>query len=98
MSGLPAQGDRPDRPLDDVRIQLEPAVVEEQRQPLPVAQGVADRFGERGFARHAVELGGEPAVQGVHDRLAPLLPDRTPLLGGAATDLGLDPVELPDSA
>jgi hypothetical protein len=37
-------------------------------------------------------------VQGLDDRLAALLPDRTPLLGRAAADLGLDPVELADPA
>jgi hypothetical protein len=35
-------------------------------------------------------------VQGVHDRLAALLPNRLPFLGRAAADLGLDRVELAD--
>src|ERR671913_1182543 len=37
-------------------------------------------------------------MQGLDKRLAALLPGRTPLLGRAAADLGLDPVELPDPA
>ena len=37
-------------------------------------------------------------MQGVHDRPAALLPDRAPLLGRAAADLGLDRVELADPA
>ena len=37
-------------------------------------------------------------MQGLDERLAALLPDRAPLLGGAAADLGLDRVELADPA
>jgi hypothetical protein len=37
-------------------------------------------------------------VQGFEDRLAALLPNGTPLLGRAAADLGLDPVEPADPA
>ncbi len=37
-------------------------------------------------------------MQGLDDRLAALLPDRLPLLGRAAADLGLDPVELTNPA
>jgi hypothetical protein len=98
MSVLAPQGDRPDGPLHRVGVRLEPAVLEEQDQPLPVAQGVADRLGQGGLARDPPELGREPAVQGVHDRPAALLPDRMPLLGRAAADPGLDSVELADPA
>ena len=37
-------------------------------------------------------------MQGVHERLAALLPDRTSLLGRAAADLRLDRVEFADPA
>ena len=37
-------------------------------------------------------------MQGLDNRLAALLPDRTPLLGRAAADLGLDGIELADPA
>src|SRR4051794_26523361 len=98
MSILPAEGNWPDRPLDGVGVQLEPAVLEEQDQTLPVAQRVADRLGQAGLARDPLQLGREPAVQGIHDRLAALLPDRASLLGGTATDLRLHFVELADPA
>jgi hypothetical protein len=98
MSVLPAEGDRPDRPLDDVRVQLEPAVLEEQHQPRPVAQGVADRRGEGGAPGDPPQLDREPGVQGLDHRLAALLPDRASLLGGTATDLRLHFVELADPA
>src|SRR3712207_1687318 len=35
-------------------------------------------------------------MQGLHDRLATLLPNLPPLLSGAAADLRLDPVEISD--
>src|SRR4051795_11528269 len=98
MSVLPAEGNWPDRPLDGVGVQLEPAVLEEQDQTLPVAQRVADRLGQGRLARDPPQLGGEPAVEGLHDRLAALLPGRAPVLGGATADFRLDPVELADPA
>src|SRR5918997_7186910 len=98
MSILAPQGNRADRPFDDVRVQLDPAVLEEQHQPRPVAQGVADRLGESGAPRDPPQLDREPAVQNVHDGPAALLPDRASLLGGTATDLRLHFVELADPA
>ena len=53
---LPAEGDRPDGSLDDVRVQLDPAILEEQDQTLPVAQGVADRLGQGGAPRDPPQL------------------------------------------
>jgi hypothetical protein len=95
---LAPQGDWPDRPLDDVGVELDPALLQEQRQSLPVAQGVADRLGQAGAPRDPRQLGSEPRVQGFHQRPATLLPDRTPLLGRAAADLRLDGIELADPA
>src|SRR3712207_6899938 len=59
------RSNRPDGSLDDVRVQLEPAVLEEQHQPLPMPQGVADRLGQAGLARDPRQLGRKPAVQSV---------------------------------
>src|SRR4051794_29174735 len=85
-------------PLHRVVIQLDPAVLEEQHQPRPVAQGVADRLGESGAPRDPLQLHREPGMQGLDDRLAALLPERASLLGGTATDLRLHFVELADPA
>jgi hypothetical protein len=63
-----------------------------------VAQGVADRLGQGGAPGDPPQLDREPGTQGLDKRPAALLPDRPPLLGGAAADLGLDPVELADPA
>jgi hypothetical protein len=89
----------PHKPLvNRIRVELDPAVLEEQRQPVPVPQGVADRFRQAGPARDPLQLGRQPGVQRLDGRLAALLPDRTPLLGRAAADLGLDRVELANPA
>lgn len=40
------QGNRPDRALDHVGVELNPAVVQEAQQPGPVLQRVADRLGD----------------------------------------------------
>src|SRR3712207_8246089 len=47
------------RSFDGVRIELEPAVLQEQHQSRPVPQGVADRLRQAGLARHPLELGRE---------------------------------------
>ena len=98
MSVLSAQGDGSQRPLDRVVVQLDPAVVQEQDQSGPVAQGVADRLGQGGAPGDPSQLDREPGMQGLDKRLAALLPDRAPLLSRAAADLGLDGVELADPA
>src|SRR3712207_8177271 len=63
---------------DGVRIQLDPAVLEEQDQPRPVAQDVAERLGEGGAPRDPPQLDREPGMQGLDNRLAALLPDSPP--------------------
>src|SRR4051794_550024 len=93
---LTPEGHGTHRPLDGVGVQLEPAILKEQHQPLPVAQGVADRLGEGGLARDLPQLDGEPGVEGLHDRLAALLPDRSSVLSWAAADFRLNDIELPD--
>src|SRR5260370_18600004 len=81
-----------DAALDDVIVDLDAAVVEEQAQPLPARERVADRRGELGLLADELELGAQPGFESFDQRPAALLADRTPLLGGA-TDLGLDPIE-----
>jgi len=98
MSILAPESDRPDRPLDGVGVQLHPAILQEQHQPRPVAQGVADRLGEGGAPGDPLQLGREPGLQGLDDRSATLLPGRAPYLGRVTADLGFDRVELADPA
>jgi hypothetical protein len=53
---------KPDGFLYGVVIELEPAVLQEQHQRLPAAQGVADRRGQAGLARNPRQLGHEASV------------------------------------
>jgi hypothetical protein len=48
---LAAEGLRPDRPLDCVGIELDPAVIQEAAEVVPPDQGIADRIGLRGATR-----------------------------------------------
>ena len=61
-----------------------------------MAQGVADRLGEAGFAGDPLELGRQPGLQGVDDRAAVLAACGEALVGRAAADLRLDGVEPAD--
>ena len=63
-----------------------------------MAQDIADRLGQVGATRDPLQLGREPGVQSVHERLAALLPDSPSLIGRAAADLRLHLVELADPA
>ena len=46
---LRVQGDRADRPFNDVRIDLDTAVVEEPRKTFPTGERVADEIETRQF-------------------------------------------------
>ena len=48
---LAVQRQRPDGALDGVVVDLDPAVVEEQGEPLPAGERIADRLGQFVFWR-----------------------------------------------
>lgn len=60
QSVLPIKGDRPDGPFDGVGVDLDAAIVEEQAQPLPVRERVADLRDDPGllFLRPAAPMAG----------------------------------------
>ena len=91
------QGQGPDRSLDHIGVDLDPAVVEEQAQACPARQGVADRIGELAFAADEPELLAQPRIQRIDQRLTALLACGTPFPGRATTNVGLDPVERCDA-
>lgn len=91
---LAIQGDRPDRPLDHIGVELDAAVVEEADQPVPVPEGIADGLGEAGLARKAGKLGLEPGPELLDEGSRARLPGGVPLLLAGPADLGLDGVEL----
>ena len=94
---LAVQGQGPDRALDDVGIDLDPAVVEEQAQAGPAREGVADRIGEFALAADQAELLAQPWLQGFDHWSTSFLTHGTPLVGRATTDLGFDPIQRGDA-
>ena len=77
---LAVESDRPDRPFDDVRIDLDAAVVEEATEAGPSAQRVADRFGELALLADEGELVAQPRLEGRDDGEAPRLAAGAPLI------------------
>ena len=78
---LAVEGDRADRALDHVGVDLDAAVVEEEAQPAPQLESVADRLGDAGVAGDLGELGVEPGPQVIEDGPAVLVADGLSLLG-----------------
>ena len=64
---LARDGLRADRALDGIVVDVEPAIVEEALERGAPAYSVADRVGEFGFARDALELG-LPSHRGIEHR------------------------------
>lgn len=57
------QADRPDRVFNRIGVELEPPVIEEARQPLPMIERVADVISERRAAGDHRQLFLEPRIQ-----------------------------------
>ncbi len=67
---LAIEGDRADRALDRVGVDLDATVVEEEAQPGPQLESVADGLGDAGAAGDFGELDVEPDPQVIDDGLA----------------------------
>src|ERR1700756_1715273 len=93
---LGAELDWSDGALDGVGVDFDPAVLEEEAEPLPVAQCIADRVGEGGFGRDARELLLQPCLHGLDQRPALGWAGPGALMGRAAVDARLDLVEFGD--
>src|SRR3990167_3946420 len=81
---LAVQGDGSDGPLDDVGVHFDAAIMQEEAQPLPSGERVADRLGELALLADALELGLYPGPQGLGQRQAVLLAHTPPLVSRAA--------------
>jgi hypothetical protein len=64
---LAGDRDRPDDPLDDVGVHLDPAVIEIDRQPRPVPQRIADGVRQIRGGRDTPDMLLQPGMQGLHD-------------------------------
>src|SRR5918995_2044986 len=91
---LARQGQRPDRPLDHVGVDLNPPVVHEAGQPLPAHKRIADRLGQSALLADQTELAAQPRLESVQDGTALLLPNPAALCRTHATDVALDAIEL----
>ena len=60
QSVLPIKGDRSDGPLDGIGVDLNTTVVEEQAQPLPMGERIADRLRERALLADQGEFLAQP--------------------------------------
>src|SRR5208282_593063 len=88
-----SDGYRPDRTLDNVRVRLQPPVLQEQRQARPTFERVVDRPDQSRLPRYAVFGGFEPRLQGLHQGLRLGLPDRAALVGVETADPLLNRVD-----
>jgi hypothetical protein len=82
--------------LDRIGVDLDPAVVEEDLQPLPVVGEVGQLLASAGLRRQLGAGRGEPGRERQDQGLGLLLPHGPTPLERLARDLGLDPVELGD--
>ena len=94
---LAIEGDRADRPLDGIGIDLDPAVVEEAVETLPVREPVADRLGELALPAQERELFAEPRLELGDEWARAFLSDGAARVRLAAEDVGLDPIERGDA-
>ena len=75
---------RSDRPLDSVGMQIDAAVIEEQRQPGPAGECVADRIGEFALCADLPEPRLEVDVQVIDDDTGPVVAHGAALLSRGA--------------
>lgn len=68
----------PDLIFDQVRVHLDAAVVQEQRQPVPVVQKIGDGLAHLAAPRQARSLGAQEVREFVDERPRPLVAKRLP--------------------
>lgn len=66
---LAAERHRPDRAFDRIGVELNAAIMQVSRQPLPARERVRDRFGKRAAARDERKLRLQPGMQCLNDWL-----------------------------
>src|SRR6266550_1003177 len=91
------QRDRANGAFDDIGVDLDSAIVNEAREPLPARERIADRLGKLCLLADEVELATQPGFELVEDGFALLLPNGTAFGGIAAADLLFDGIEISDA-
>jgi hypothetical protein len=77
--------DRADAPFDDVGVELDAAVIDEAREPVPMVQAIADGLGDRRLGRDLNELVFQPSPERNHERVTAFLADGTAHVGAVAS-------------
>ena len=93
---LAAQGDRPHGALGGVVVEFQDAVIEVGAHPCHSGQGIADRTGQRAFARYVGQLGVQPCLEALECGSCLGLPDLGPLVGWQASRRLLDGIKFGD--
>ncbi len=93
---LAVEGQRSDRPLNGVGIELDAAIVEEDSEPVPADERVAYRFGQLALGTHLAEPGFQIVVQLIDDDAGVLVADCATMIGIGAANLALDGIETGD--
>ena len=83
---LAVQRQRPDGALHGVVVDLDPAIVEEQGEPLPARERIADGLSQLGLLTDGLKSGAEPGLEGLEDRTAVELARRLARVLGLSTD------------
>jgi len=96
QSVLPPKGDRPDGAFNRVRVQFQTAIVNKERQSIPMLQRITDRLSQCRSAGDAIELFIQPRMHGLDQRPAVLFTRDLTLFGGLSTQIGLDLVQRRD--
>jgi hypothetical protein len=94
---LAIERDGPDRSLDRVGVDLDPAVVEEANETVPMREPVADRLSELALLAHKGELFAQPWFEFGEKRTRSFLANGASLVWSAAADVALDPIERGDA-
>jgi hypothetical protein len=95
---LPAKPNRPHGSLDGVVVDLDPAVFEKARQPVPMGKRIADCPGEAGFLRDLHEPRVEPEFELFDEWLRLGLPGSETLACRLTADAVFDFVECANAA
>ena len=84
---------RSDSIFDGICVHLNPAIRQEDLHPIPVPVDVGELLAEAGFGEDAATLMCQPLAKVGNKRSRLVLPDSEALIGGLASDLGLDLVD-----
>lgn len=95
---LAIEGDRADEIFDPVGVDLDPAVGQEGLQPAPMVMDVGQLFAQAGFGGDFAALRLNPFAEGRDQGRRAGLTGRKALAGRDATDIGLDGIEVGDTA